>query len=87
MILVPLLNPKFANTLAARSCELRVRGTSNLFTISVSNSLTMFLHDRFTLPTRQPAKHIPLIANFMLFLVLAETGILTTLLSTLLAPM
>src|SRR5438445_8495058 len=28
MILVPLLNPKFANTLAARSCELRVRGTS-----------------------------------------------------------
>src|SRR5262245_64078524 len=28
MILVPLLNPKFANTLAARSCELRVCGTS-----------------------------------------------------------
>ena len=28
MILVPLLNPKFANTLAARWCELRVRGTS-----------------------------------------------------------
>ena len=28
MILVPLLNPKFANTLAAQSCELRVRGTS-----------------------------------------------------------
>src|SRR6516165_8175856 len=27
MILVPLLSPKFANTLAARSCELRVRGT------------------------------------------------------------
>ena len=27
MILVPLLNPKFANTLAARLCELRVRGT------------------------------------------------------------
>jgi len=27
MILVPLLNPKFANTLAARPCELRVRGT------------------------------------------------------------
>src|SRR5262249_26087668 len=29
MILVPLLNPKFANTLAARSCELGVRGTSS----------------------------------------------------------
>src|SRR5262245_65669187 len=28
MILVPLLNPKFANALAAKSCELRVRGTS-----------------------------------------------------------
>src|SRR5262245_24098100 len=28
MILVPLLNPKFANTLAARPCEFRVRGTS-----------------------------------------------------------
>src|SRR5262245_44256884 len=28
MILVPLLNPKFANAPAARSCELRVRGTS-----------------------------------------------------------
>src|SRR5215470_5268091 len=28
MNLVPLLNPKFANTLAAKSCELRVRGTS-----------------------------------------------------------
>src|SRR5262245_43876266 len=27
MILVPLLNSKFANTLAARPCELRVRGT------------------------------------------------------------
>jgi len=31
--------------------------------------------------------HVALIANFMLFLVLAETGILATLLSTLLAPM
>src|SRR5713226_1436029 len=30
MILVPLLNPKLANTPAARSCELRVRGTSRL---------------------------------------------------------
>jgi len=30
MILVPLLNPKFANELAAPSCELRVRGTSTL---------------------------------------------------------
>src|SRR6516162_4522156 len=30
MILVPLLNPKFATTLAARSCELRVRGTSHV---------------------------------------------------------
>jgi hypothetical protein len=28
MILVPLLNPKFANGLAAWLCELRVRGTS-----------------------------------------------------------
>src|SRR6185436_15203860 len=28
MILVPLLNPKFAIELAARVCELRVRGTS-----------------------------------------------------------
>jgi hypothetical protein len=27
-MLVPLLNPKFANVLAAQSCELRVRGTS-----------------------------------------------------------
>src|SRR3977135_1745965 len=27
MILVPLLNPKFATVPAARSCELRVRGT------------------------------------------------------------
>jgi len=27
MILVPLLNPKFATVLAAKSCELRVRGT------------------------------------------------------------
>ena len=31
MILVPLLNPKFANALAAKSCELRVRGTSALY--------------------------------------------------------
>jgi len=31
--------------------------------------------------------HIALIANFMLFLVLAETGLLTALLSTLLPPM
>jgi hypothetical protein len=30
MILVPLLNPKFANVPAAKSCELRVRGTSRL---------------------------------------------------------
>src|SRR5262249_16764252 len=29
-ILVPLLNPKFANTLTARSSELRVRGTSSV---------------------------------------------------------
>jgi len=28
MILVPLVNPKFATVLAAKSCELRVRGTS-----------------------------------------------------------
>jgi hypothetical protein len=28
MILVPLLNPKFATALAAMLCELRVRGTS-----------------------------------------------------------
>ena len=28
MILVPLLNPKFATVPAAKSCELRVRGTS-----------------------------------------------------------
>ena len=28
MILVPLLNPKFATVLAEKSCELRVRGTS-----------------------------------------------------------
>jgi len=28
MILVPLLNPKFAIGLAARVCELRVRGTT-----------------------------------------------------------
>jgi hypothetical protein len=27
MIPVPLLNPKFANALAAKPCELRVRGT------------------------------------------------------------
>jgi hypothetical protein len=31
--------------------------------------------------------HVALIANFILFLVLAETGILTALLSSLLAPM
>jgi hypothetical protein len=31
--------------------------------------------------------HVALIANFMLFLVLAETGMLTELLSALLAPM
>jgi hypothetical protein len=29
MILVPLLNPKFATVPAEKSCELRVRGTSN----------------------------------------------------------
>jgi len=29
MILVPLLNPKFANSLAAKPCELRVRGTTD----------------------------------------------------------
>ena len=28
--LVPLLNPKFANVPAEKSCELRVRGTSRL---------------------------------------------------------
>jgi len=28
MILVPLLNPKFATVPTAKSCELRVRGTS-----------------------------------------------------------
>jgi hypothetical protein len=28
MILVPLLNPKFATVRAEKSCELRVRGTS-----------------------------------------------------------
>jgi hypothetical protein len=28
MILVPLLNPKFATVPAEKSCELRVRGTS-----------------------------------------------------------
>jgi hypothetical protein len=28
MVLVPLLNPKFAIGLAAKACELRVRGTS-----------------------------------------------------------
>jgi len=28
IILVPLLNPKFASVPAAKSCELRVRGTS-----------------------------------------------------------
>jgi F0F1-type ATP synthase membrane subunit c/vacuolar-type H+-ATPase subunit K len=47
----------------------------------------MFLHDRFTLPARQRAMHIALIANFMLFLVLAETGMLTALLLALLVPM
>jgi hypothetical protein len=30
MILVPLLNPKFANPLQHDVCELRVRGTSRL---------------------------------------------------------
>jgi hypothetical protein len=30
MILVPLLNPKFATVPAAKSCELRVRGTRAL---------------------------------------------------------
>src|SRR5690349_269968 len=30
MIPVPLLNPKFATVLAARSCELRVRGAEGL---------------------------------------------------------
>jgi hypothetical protein len=29
MILVPLLNPKFATVPAEKSCELRVRGTSS----------------------------------------------------------
>jgi hypothetical protein len=32
MILVPLLNPKFATELAARSGELRVRGTGRIMT-------------------------------------------------------
>jgi hypothetical protein len=31
MILVPLLNPKFATVPAAKSCELRVRGTGAAF--------------------------------------------------------
>ena len=31
MILVPLLNPKFATVPAEKSCELRVRGTSRSY--------------------------------------------------------
>src|SRR5262245_54070203 len=38
MILVPLLNPKFANTRAARSCELRVRGTSEALCLCRNHS-------------------------------------------------
>ena len=34
MILVPLLNPKFATVLAENSCELRVRGTRVKFQLS-----------------------------------------------------
>jgi hypothetical protein len=46
MILVPLLNPKFANALAARSCELRVRGTSARRAISALASSTVGVRNR-----------------------------------------
>jgi hypothetical protein len=36
MILVPLLNPKFATMHAAKSCELRVRGTSGIMRYGTS---------------------------------------------------
>jgi len=40
MLLVPLLNPKFANVLAAKSCELGVRGTSTLCSLILMAGLT-----------------------------------------------
>jgi len=48
MILVPLLNPKFATVLAEKSCELRVRGTS-----AVSACLESPRHAR-----RMPGIHV-----------------------------
>src|SRR5262249_1350362 len=47
MILVPLLNPKFATVPSAKSCELRVRGTRS--------KRTSARLPRFTLPCRLPA--------------------------------
>src|SRR5262245_40402039 len=42
MLLVPLLNPKFANTLAARPCELRVRGTSGVM-VHLSRAMVQYM--------------------------------------------
>src|SRR5262249_36585698 len=42
MMLVPLLNPKFANTLAARPCELRVRGTSGVM-VHLSRAMVQYM--------------------------------------------
>src|SRR5712675_1300710 len=55
MILVPLLNPKFANVPAEKSCELRVRGALTLLPTSFSLSPCGHVragHDRPTARSR-----------------------------------
>src|SRR5262249_48212321 len=55
MILVPLLNPKLANRLAARARELRVRGTSTVRRMGQGPLLSVALFAEDGLSRKQPA--------------------------------
>jgi hypothetical protein len=54
MILVPLLNPKFATAPAAKSCELRVRGTR-----AATSRKFLLIYEGLRAPTGVAFREIP----------------------------
>src|SRR6266568_178868 len=64
MILVPLLNPKFAIGLPARLCELRVRGTSGIRSIACPRCVRQ---------DRDASGHLKTKANYTAMAGLAKT--------------
>src|SRR5215471_12160589 len=68
MILVPLLNPKFATVPAAKSCELRVRGTSRLLKfVFEGGGCATLIQDRALRRTKDSARPGPGFENFASF--------------------